>query len=113
MDGTHVLALEGNTPVSLSLATGSSIAGVAGIVWLTQEGVAQDVVLGAGQEFHVVQHGTIVLNALEVPGRVRVTNIHARARCLRRRELSRLAHSLARRITRFARTFGSTATTAK
>ncbi len=61
--GSATLALDGK-PVALRLPAGSAIFAVRGDVWLTKEGMTDDVVLTAGARFDVRGRGGIVVSAL-------------------------------------------------
>lgn len=61
--GSTTLALDAK-PHSLRLPTGSAIFAVRGEVWLTQEGMREDVVLAAGARFAVRSDAAIVVSAL-------------------------------------------------
>jgi len=84
--------------VSLYLAPGSSLAVEAGRVWLTQDGSPDDLVLGAGDRFAVTRKGQQVVSAVDSYARIRVMDVHAHARALRRAELRRLAQRFRRVI---------------
>ena len=73
-DRKVVISLERDRPFLTSLPIGSAVAAMAGAVWLTQEGLTTDVILRRGDTFDVVHKGSIVLHALNGPGRVHVTS---------------------------------------
>ena len=89
-----LLQLAPDNPVVLRLAPGSRVSVTAGTVWLTQEGMIDDIVLTPGREFVVPLHGTQVVSAVDTPATARIADIHAQARALRRRELRRLVTKL-------------------
>ena len=72
-DRRFVIFLESHQPLLISLPIGWAVASMAGTIWLTQEGVATDVILHKGDKFDVAQKGSIVLHAVDGPGRVDVT----------------------------------------
>ena len=59
---------------SMAAAETGDIRGVAGRAWVTQEGDATDVIVGAGDQFHAAPRGKIVVPVLADEGAVlRVT----------------------------------------
>ena len=108
-----------NRALSLSLPPGSRVRAHSGTVWLTQEGLVEDVMLAPGENFEVKRQGLIVVNSIVEPGSVcieaphepavsgviltpeLVAAIEAKARRLRHREIARvlgLGRSLVLRI---------------
>ena len=101
-------ALARNRALSLHLPPGSRVRAHSGTLWLTQEGLVEDVMLAPGENFEVKRQGLIVLNAIAEPGSVciekpqhtiergvivtpeLVSAIEAKARRLRQQEIARL-----------------------
>ena len=107
---SRFLELEKARPVSVRVSVGSAVHCISGQVWLTQEGLFDDVVLAAREGFIVRQKGLIVMNAIAGPALVYLSEntreradgaviftrdfldaAHTRAAELRREELARLA----------------------
>ena len=97
-----LVSLMPERPLSVRLTPGATVSVAAGTVWLTQEGMLDDIVLTPGDEFVVPLKGTQVISAVDAPALVRIADIHAQARALRRHELRRL---IARARSFFARPF--------
>ena len=57
-------------PITLRLPAGSAIFTVCGEAWITQERMADDIILGAGERFDVPSRGLLVISATR--GRVRL-----------------------------------------
>lgn len=92
-------------PVPLRLPIGSAIFAYSGEVWITQEGMQEDVILAAGERFDVRSRASIVASATKSPARVYVACpadaaasidedlfalLHRRARRLRTEEVNRM-----------------------
>ncbi len=107
---SRLLEVDQIRPLSVRVPVGSAVHCIAGRVWLTQEGLLDDIVLAAGEKFVVRQKGLIVMNAigeatlvyLSASTRERADDAviftrdfldaaHTRAAELRREELARLA----------------------
>ena len=106
--GSVIHALRPDRALSLHLPGGATVSALSGIVWLTQDGMSQDVLLAPGERYEVQKKGHLVLNALgrsasvyiELPleprsSRISVTPelvsaIEAKARRLRQQEISRM-----------------------
>jgi hypothetical protein len=103
-----LVKIERMQPIAFHASPGSAVYAIDGLLWLTQEGLIDDVVLAPGGRFDVRQTGLIVVSGVEEPalayvakakradrGRsVAITSerFHAaerEARELRRRELAR------------------------
>jgi hypothetical protein len=99
-------------PFSGHIPVGSTVTSITGQVWLTQEGLPDDIILGAGESFVVRRKGIIVMSGLRgaalvhlsagaqerAGGRVIFTPdfldaAHARAAELRREALARSARA--------------------
>ena len=107
-DGSATYALEHKRPLSLHLPTGARVRALSGAVWLTQDGLTDDVVLAPGQRFEAKRKAHVVMNALAeracvyvepsaetAPARFAITPeliaaMEAKARRLRQEEFSRL-----------------------
>lgn len=61
---SRILEIDKAQPLSVHLPVGSAVRCIAGQVWLTQEGLLDDVVLAAGEEFVVRGGGLIVMSGL-------------------------------------------------
>ena len=101
-------ALGRNRALSLHLPPGSRVRAHSGTLWLTQEGLVDDVILATGENFEVKRQGLIVVNAVAEPGSVYIETpkktaergvivtpelvaaIEAKARRLRQQEIARL-----------------------
>jgi hypothetical protein len=101
-------ALRRDRAFSLRLSSGSVVRASSGVVWLTQEGLIEDVVLKTGDRFTTTGSGLVVMNAVEgsasvfveLPAKATRTEpmitpelvaaIEAKARRLRQEELARL-----------------------
>ena len=107
---SRLLEIDRTRPLSVRVPVGSAVHCIAGRVWLTQEGLFDDVVLAAGEKFVVRQKGLIVMNSirggalvyLSAGTRERADDavifthdfldaVQTRAAELRREELARLA----------------------
>jgi hypothetical protein len=95
----------GQAPQSLRLPAGSAIMAVRGEVWITQERMRDDIVIGPGQWFDVRSDELLVINATREPADLFVArpasarqhadrDVYALARCraarLRREAIERL-----------------------
>ena len=103
-------------PMSVQLPLGAAVYVVSGELWITQEGLYEDIVLAPGKRFDVERRGSIVLSAIcdtavawFVPAPAIASRgtlpagYHAVAAALRRRELARLvrlAHATVKRLLR-------------
>ena len=85
-----LVALAPEHPITVHLSPGATVTAIAGTVWLTQEGMIEDIVLRPGQQFVVPAKGAQVLSAVDASALVRIADVHAQARALRRAELRRL-----------------------
>ena len=90
METGSLVALTPQHPISRRLTPGAKVSVAAGTVWLTQEGMHDDIVLTPGREFVVPVKGMQVISAVDAPALVRIADIHQQARALRRSELRRL-----------------------
>ena len=115
----HALGRE--RTLSLHLPRGATVCAVSGTVWLTQDGLIEDVLLAPGERYEVAKKGHVVLNALagsasvyiELPAAARapeisltpglVSAIEAKARRLRQEEISRLLKRAGERLARAVR----------
>jgi hypothetical protein len=107
---SRLLEIDQTLPLSVRVPVGSAVHCITGQAWLTQEGLADDVILAAGEKFVVRQKGLIVMNAIRGAALVYLspnTREHAndavifthdfldaaqrRAAELRREEMARLA----------------------
>ena len=52
-------------PLAVYVPTGSTVHCIRGRVWLTQEGLLDDIVLAAGEKFVARQKGLILMNAID------------------------------------------------
>ena len=120
-------ALGRNRALSLHLRPGSRVRARSGMVWLTQEGLIEDVMLATGEDFEVKREGLIVLNAIAEPGSVcieapkedtrsgvivtpeLVAAIEAKARRLRQQEIARALALAGRFVLRILRRYHATA----
>ena len=104
------LELRNERSSTVHVRRGDAVEALAGTIWLTQEGMLEDVILTPGQRFVAAERGTVVLSAMNAPAVVRfggpqhdmapqviepghVVSIHAHARELRRAEFAHLAHA--------------------
>jgi len=69
-DAEVVVRLARGEVRAMAGARTSDIRGVAGRAWVTQEGDAADVIVGAGDAFHAAPRGKIVVQALADEGAV-------------------------------------------
>ena len=108
---SRLLEIDQTRPLSVHVPVGSAVHCIAGRVWLTQEGLFDDIVLAAREAFVVRQKGLTVMTAISGAGalvylsagtleradgaviftRDFLDAVHARAAELRREELARLA----------------------
>lgn len=63
----------GSEPLAFHLPTGSAIVAYSGTIWLTQEGLRDDVILRAGGRFNVRNSRRIVVSAWRGMAQMRVT----------------------------------------
>jgi len=89
-----LIELMPDRPLAVRLTPGAKVGVAAGTVWLTQEGMLEDVVLTAGGEFVVPAKGMQVLGAVEGTALVRIADIHAQARALRRDALRQVGRGV-------------------
>ena len=97
------------TPLKLRLSPGAAVFAVRGQVWITQERMADDIVLVAGQRFDVRGREPLLLSAIKesavvlvvAPEEARISSgrdlydvMRARAAQLRRDELTHLTHAI-------------------
>jgi DUF2917 family protein len=61
---SRLLEIDQTRPVSVRIPVGSAVHCITGQVWLTQEGLPDDVVLVAGEKFVARQKGVIVMNGI-------------------------------------------------
>jgi Protein of unknown function (DUF2917) len=117
----RVIDLESGKPLSLHLPRGSVVYSVLGTLWITQEGLVDDIVLKAGEQFAVRAKGQLVVSAVDgaalayiaAPGEAIpplpatapqvLDALTARAVRLRRQEMARFARLAAAVIARTAR----------
>lgn len=96
-------------PLALRLRPGAAVFAVRGEVWLTQERMADDVILAAGERFDVGSRELLIVSATKgsadihvvAPAQARTANsrdfhdfMRARATQLRHEEIGRLAKAL-------------------
>jgi hypothetical protein len=104
---SRMVHLDRSQPLAFHLSPGSAVYAIDGLLWVTQEGLVDDVVLKPGQRFDVHHPGLILANAVEEPARVYIAAddspardmmamttesvqvLHHRAPELRRQELAR------------------------
>ena len=60
----RLLEIDRMGPLSVRVPVGSAVHCITGRVWLTQEGLPDDIVLAAGEKFVVRQKGLIVLKGI-------------------------------------------------
>jgi hypothetical protein len=108
-------------PIAFHASPGSAVYAIDGVLWLTQEGLIDDVVLAPGERFDVRQTGLIVVSGVEEPALAYVAEtsrsdpsrslavtserLHAaerEARELRRQELARVARCAGQFLVRLA-----------
>ncbi|HEY0338232.1 MAG TPA: DUF2917 domain-containing protein [Burkholderiales bacterium] len=105
---SRIVSLDRSQPLAFHLSPGSAVYAVDGLLWVTQEGLMDDVVLKPGQRFDVRDEGLIVANAVEEPARVYIAADDSAARdmmamttesvqVLHRRALELRRHEIARR----------------
>ena len=112
IDHRNMLRVDAH-PVSLRLPPGAAVFTVRGEVWLTQEGMAADIVLKRGERFDVRNRSKLVISATSESADVfivdpsvarahRQDNVYdfarSRAAQLRHDELVRLANAIALRL---------------
>ena len=113
-DQTSTLLSVDTRPVSLRLPVGSAIFAYSGEVWITQEGMYEDVILGPGQRFDVHSRAPILASstkkrsaavyvacardATQRPDSDVFAVLHARARRLRAEELRKIARKAGDRL---------------
>lgn len=106
---SRMVGLDRSQPLAFHSSPGSAVYAIDGLLWVTQEGLVDDVVLKPGQRFDVRQPGLIVASAVEEPARMYIAAddspardmmamttesvevLHSRAHELRRQELARWA----------------------
>ena len=89
-EARRLIELAPDRPLSLRLGAGSTVTVVEGILWCTQEGMLEDVVLRRGGTFVVANNATQVLSAVDSRALVRIADAHAQALALRHAELRSL-----------------------
>ena len=106
-EGSSIYALGRDRPLSLQVPVGASVRALCGTVWLTQEGLIEDVVLAPGDRFEIKRKTLVVMNSVAAPATVYVEQpaqlphgvvitpehiaaIEAMARQLQRQEIARL-----------------------
>ncbi len=62
-----LVKIERMQPIAFHASPGSSVYAIDGLLWLTQEGLIDDVVLAPGGRFDVRQTGLIVVSGMEEP----------------------------------------------
>jgi Protein of unknown function (DUF2917) len=67
---SRIVSLNRSQPLAFHVSPGSAVYAVDGLLWVTQEGLMDDVVLKPGQRFGVRHEGLIVASAVEEPARV-------------------------------------------
>lgn len=102
-------------PLALRLLPGAAVFAVRGEVWITQERMAEDVILAAGDRFDVGSRELLIVSATKgsadihivAPAEARAANsrnlhdfMRTRAKQLRHEEIGRLAHVLPGEIDR-------------
>ena len=120
---SRLVRLNRNQPLAFHLSHGSAVYAINGLLWVTQEGLVDDIVLESGQWFDVRHDGLIVASAVDqpalaylsvddstAPGMIAMTPglaqaLRRRALELRRQEVRRWArwvqHYIVRAIRRF------------
>jgi DUF2917 family protein len=107
---SRLLDIGHTRPVSIRVPVGTAVHCIAGQVWLTQEGLPDDVILAAGEKFVARQKGVIVMSGIRKTALIYLSAsfreragdaviltpdfldaAHARAVELRREEMARLA----------------------
>lgn len=61
---SRLLEIDQTGPLSVHAPLGSAVHCITGRVWLTQEGLSDDIELAAGEKFVARQKGLIVMNAI-------------------------------------------------
>jgi hypothetical protein len=118
---SRLLDLDRNQPLAFHLSPGSAVYAINGLLWVTQEGLVDDIVLESGQRFDVRHDGLIVASAVDeaalaylsvddstAPGMISTTPalvqaVQRRALELRRQELARWARLIQHHIVRAIR----------
>jgi hypothetical protein len=118
---SRIVSLNRSQPLAFHVLPGSAVYAVDGLLWVTQEGLMDDVVLKPGQRFDVRHEGLIVATAVEEPARVYIAAddtpardmmaittesmqvLHRRALELRRQEVARWARLIEHYFVRAAR----------
>ncbi|MBI4292087.1 MAG: DUF2917 domain-containing protein [Betaproteobacteria bacterium] len=62
--GGRILEIDEAQPLSVRLPVGFAVHCIAGQAWLTQEGLIDDVILAAGEEFVVQERGVTVISGI-------------------------------------------------
>ena len=103
---SRIVSLARSQPLAFHLSPGAAVYAVDGLLWVTQEGLIEDVVLRPGQRFDVQHEGLIVASAVEEPARVYIAAPDSPTRdmvitagvvqILRRRALELRRHEIAR-----------------
>lgn len=117
---SRIADIRRDKPLSVSLPIGAVVYAVRGQLWITQEGLYDDVIIEAGERFAIERKGLAVITATSPVGVAYLAAPHSghalgripaaffesvtrRAVDLRRRELNRLAALAGSAITRFVR----------
>ena len=72
-----LVKIERIQPIAFHASPGSAVYAIDGVLWLTQEGLIDDVVLAPGERFDVRKTGLIVVSGVEEPALAYV----AKAQC--------------------------------
>jgi hypothetical protein len=120
---SRIVSLNRSQPLAFHVSPGSAVYAVDGLLWVTQEGLMDDVVLKPGQRFDVRHQGLIVASAVEEAARVYIAAddtpardlmamttesvqvLQRRAVALRREELARRAQLIQHYFLRATRGF--------
>jgi len=120
---SRMVHLDRSQPLAFHLSPGSAVYAINGLLWVTQEGLVDDIVLESGQRFDVRHDGLIVASAVDepalaylsvddstAPGMIAMTPglvqaLHRRASELRRQELARWARLIQHYLVRVVRRF--------
>jgi Protein of unknown function (DUF2917) len=65
--GLSSIGVAHDTVACIANGCGMTVRVEAGSVWLTQEGIARDVLLSAGESFRIERDGSTLVSALKAP----------------------------------------------
>jgi hypothetical protein len=111
-------------PLAAALPIGAAVYAVGSRLWITQEGLYEDIILNSGEHFDIERPGLVVISSIDgvstayfaVSPEARGANgfpagfydaVIARAKELRHRELEKLVSAATEYIVRFARWISS------